>query len=115
MNTKWKPDIEQIMRGVEHETLEDAIAADLVSGIPFVGAVTDFLRLIDSGTKPRRVLQSVDLLSSPLPFSDVFTPTNTIAYLDKNGILPFKLDELNTLTEKLLPMKVLKNGIRKHK
>ncbi len=106
---KWKPDVEQIMRGVEHETIEDAIAADLVSGLPFIGAFTDFLRLIDSGTKPRRALQALDLVTSPVPILDQLTFTNTLLYLDKKGMLPVELDKINLFTEKLLPMRRNKN------
>lgn len=102
---RWKPDVEQIVRGVEHATLEDAIAADLVSGLPIVGAFTDFLRLVDSGTKPRRALQALDLITSPIPILDQLTFTNTIIYLDKKGMLPVELDKLNLFTEKLLPMR----------
>ena len=102
---RWKPDVEQIMRGVEHTTLEDAIAADLVSGLPFIGAITDFLRLVDSGTKPRRALQALDLITSPIPVLDQLTFTNTILYLDKKGMLPVELDKINSLTEKLIPMR----------
>lgn len=102
---KWKPDIEQIVSGVEHKTVEDAIAADLVSGLPIIGAITDFLRLIDSGTKPRRALQALDLITSPIPVLDQLTFTNTVLYLDKKGMLPIELDKINSLTEKLVPIR----------
>lgn len=93
--------LKQILIGVEHKSLEDAIAADLVSAVPIIGAVSDFMRVLDSETKPRKALQVLDLISSPVPLLDFVTPTNTIIYLDKKGRLPFKLSKIDSFTEKL--------------
>lgn len=95
----WKPDTEQILIGTEHKTLEDAVAADLVSAIPIVGAISDFIRLLDADTRPRKALQAIDLISEPIPVLNIVTPTNTLIYLDKKGLLPMKLEEI----EKFLP------------
>ncbi len=86
-----------ILIGTEHDTIEDAIAADLTSAIPIIGGITDFLRLIDSESRPKKVLQALDMITSPLPLSDVFTPTNTLLYLDKKGLLPFELEKIDEI------------------
>lgn len=104
---EWIPDTEQILIGTEHKTLEDAVAADLVSAIPIVGALSDFIRLLDADTRPRKALQTLDLLAEPIPILNIVTPTNTLIYLDKKGLLPMKLEEL----EAFLPPKA--NGVRK--
>lgn len=93
--------LEQILIGVEHESLEDAIAADLASAVPILGAVSDFFRVLDSETKPRKALQVLDLIAEPVPVLNLITPTNTVIYLDKKGMLPFKLSKIESFTEKL--------------
>lgn len=65
------------------DSIEDAIAADLVSSVPVIGAITDFFRLLDSKSRPKKALQAIDMLTSPLPLFDFVTPTNTLLYLDK--------------------------------
>ncbi len=50
-----------ILIGTEHNTIEDAIA-DITSAIPIIGGITDFLRLIDSESRPRKVLQALDMI-----------------------------------------------------
>lgn len=94
---RWKPDFKQIMTGTEHNTIQDAIAADVVSAIPALGTVSDFFRLIDADTRPRKALQSLDLITSALPFSDLFTPTNTLIFLDKKNMLPIPLETVDKL------------------
>lgn len=97
---KWKPDIKQIMTGTEHKTIHDAIAADIVSAIPVLGPVSDFFRLIDADTRPRKALQSLDFATSALPMSDLFTPTNTLIFLDKRNMLPIPLETIDKLFKK---------------
>lgn len=82
-----------IIVGTDHDSLEDAVAADLVSAIPIVGAISDFFRVVESESKPQKVLQTLDLISEPVPLINVITPTNTIMYLEKNGMLPFKFED----------------------
>lgn len=89
--------IKQIISGTEHETLEDAIAADLVSAIPLFGAASDFMRLLDSETRPQKALQAIDMLTEPVPIFNALTPTNTLLYLDKRGVLPVKLDNIDSI------------------
>lgn len=86
-----------IISGSNHEKIEDAIAADLVSALPIIGSISDFLRLIDSESRPQKVLQALDLITSPIPVADVFTPTNTLLYLNKKGALPFDLEKLDKI------------------
>lgn len=89
--------IQKILTGTDFATLEDAIAADLTSAVPIIGGITDFLRLLDSESRPQKALQALDMITSPLPFSDLVTPTNTLIYLDKRGFLPMKLDRIEEL------------------
>lgn len=86
-----------ILISTNHNTIEDAIAADLTSAVPIVGAITDFLRLLDSESRPQKALQALDMITSPLPLSDIITPTNTLLYLDKRGFLPFKLEQIEEI------------------
>ena len=92
-----KEKLKKIFTGTEHESIEDAIAADLVSAVPIVGALSDFFRLIDSESRPQKALQALDLITSPIPVVDAFTPTNTLIYLDKRGLLPMKLDKIDKI------------------
>lgn len=89
--------IKQILTGTEHDSIDDAIAADLISAFPIIGGITDFFRLLDSESRPQKALQAIDLITSPLPFVDIITPTNTLIYLDKKGFLPFKLDKMDEM------------------
>lgn len=85
------------MVGTEFDSIEDAIAADLVSSVPVIGAITDFFRLLDSESRPKKALQAIDMLTSPLPLFDFVTPTNTLLYLDKRGLLPVKLEKIDDM------------------
>lgn len=87
----------KIMVGTDFDSIEDAIAADLTSAVPIIGGITDFLRLLDSESRPQKALQAIDMITSPLPFSDIVTPTNTLIYLDKRGLLPFKLEKIDEI------------------
>lgn len=87
----------KVMVGTDFDSIEDAIAADLVSALPIVGAVTDFFRLLDSESRPQKALQAIDMITSPLPFVDFVTPTNTLLYLDKRGFLPMKLEKIEDM------------------
>ena len=87
----------KIMVGTDFDSIEDAIAADITSGIPVIGAITDFLRLLDSESRPQKALQAIDMITSPLPLSDIFTPTNTLVYLNKRGMLPFRLEKIDDI------------------
>ncbi len=89
--------VKKIITGTDFDSIEDAIAADLVSAIPIVGAVTDFFRLLDSESRPQKALQAVDMLLEPVPIINLVTPTNTLVYLDKRGLLPVKLDKIDKI------------------
>lgn len=87
--------IDNIVSGTKHDSLEEAIAADIVSSLPVAGIISDFVRVTNSKTRPRRTLQTFDLISSPIPIMDLFTPTNSLIYLNDNGKLPIKLEEID--------------------
>lgn len=89
--------LKNILTGTDFDRIEDAIAADLVSAIPIIGAASDFMRLLDSESRPQKALQAIDLITSPLPIVDVFTPTNTLLYLDKRGLLPVKIERIEEI------------------
>jgi len=93
MNKRTK----DILIGTDHATIEDAIAADITSALPIFGAIGDFLRLLDSESRPQKALQALDMITSPLPLSDVITPTNTLLYLNKKGLLPFELEKMDEM------------------
>lgn len=97
--------INNVLSGTKFDSIEDAIAADLVSAVPIIGAVSDFLRVLDSDTRPQKVLQMADFITEPVPLLSVVTPTNTLLYLDSKGILPFKFDEADNFFNKLNPIK----------
>ena len=85
------------MVGTDFDSIEDALAADITSAVPIIGGITDFLRLLDSESRPQKALQVLDMITSPLPFSDIFTPTNTLIYLNKKGLLPFELERIDQM------------------
>ena len=89
--------LKKVLVGTDFDSIEDAIAADLTSAVPIIGGITDFLRLLDSESRPQKALQVLDMITSPLPFSDVFTPTNTLIYLNKKGLLPFELERIDQM------------------
>lgn len=82
------------MTGTEHKTLQDAIAADLVSAIPVIGGISDFIRVLESETRPQKALQALDFVTEPIP---LITPTNTILYLDRNKMLPIPLETIDKI------------------
>lgn len=83
-------DIDRVLFSSDHNSLNEAIIADLVSAIPIVGAVGDFFRSVNANTERKRVLQILDLITEPLP---LITPTNTLLYLDKTGQIDLKFIE----------------------
>lgn len=92
--------LNEIFAGTNHERIEDAIAADLVSAIPVIGAFTDFLRVLDSETRPQKALQMIDTLTEPVPILNIVTPTNTVLYLNEKGMLPVNLERIDSLFKK---------------
>lgn len=73
-------DINRVLFSSDHESINEAILADIISAIPVVGEIGDFFKSVEAKSERKRVLQIFDLISGPLP-----TPTNTILYLDKTG------------------------------
>jgi len=85
-----------------HDNLLEAIIADLVDAIPFLGDVTNLVRVVNAIDKNEEAyitaLQAGDLLLSPIfefvwtsstetlpiiDLLDLITPTNTLTYLLK--------------------------------
>ncbi len=95
--------IKNILAGTKFDSIEDAIAADLASAVPIFGAVSDFLRVLDSDTKPQKALQILDFATEPVPILSLITPTNTLLYLDSKGLLPVKLNEAEKFFDKFSP------------
>jgi len=95
-------DFKKLMSGTDFDTIEDAMAADLVSAIPLIGTISDFSRLLDSETRPQKALQALDMITSPIPLFDLVTPTNTIIYLNKKGLLPVELEKIDNIFKNLL-------------
>lgn len=78
-------DIDRVLFSSDHNSLNEAVLADLVSALPLIGAVGDFFRAVEANTQRKRVLQILDLIAEPLPIINQLTPTNTLLFLDKTG------------------------------
>jgi len=90
-------DIERVLFGSDHASLNEAILADLASALPVVGEIGDFFRAVQANSERKRVLQIFDLISGPLP-----TPTNTILFLDKTGTIDLSFIEDVIKTAKIM-------------
>uniref|UniRef100_A0A6M3M6B4 Uncharacterized protein n=1 Tax=viral metagenome TaxID=1070528 RepID=A0A6M3M6B4_9ZZZZ len=90
-------DLERVLFGSDHASINEAILADLVSALPVVGEIGDFFRAVEAKTERKRVLQIFDLISGPLP-----TPTNTILFLDKTGTIDLGFIEDVIKTAKIM-------------
>ena len=90
-------DIERVLFSSDHNSLNEAILADIVSALPVVGEIGDFFRAVEAKSERKRVLQIFDLISGPLP-----TPTNTILFLDKTGKIDLSFIEDVIKTVKLV-------------
>jgi len=96
--------VKRILFAPSHNDLGEAVIADLVDAIPFLGDLTNLVRVINAIDKKEdefiTALQTGDLLigvlgeiaetsiTKMLPlvdFLDLLTPTNTISYLLKRG------------------------------
>ena len=85
MKNQKELDISKIMFSPDQDTLEEAILADIVSGIPIVGDITDFIRASKSDTERKRAMQILDTITGPIPIISQLTFTNTALFLDKTG------------------------------
>lgn len=90
-------DIERVLFSSDHNSLHEAILADIVSALPVVGEIGDFFRAVEAKSERKRVLQIFDLISGPLP-----TPTNTILFLDKTGKIDLRFIEDIIKTAKII-------------
>jgi len=90
-------DINRVLFSSDHESINEAILADLLSAIPVVGEIGDFFRAVEAKSERKRVLQIFDLVSGPIP-----TPTNTILYLDKTGKIDLSFIEDVLKTAKMV-------------
>lgn len=77
----------QVIFGVNHTTLPQALIADLVDAIPILGEVSGVTRVRLSDSKQRRFLQGLDLAIDAVPvigpIADVFLPANTLMFIDR--------------------------------
>lgn len=96
-------DLDRVLFGSDHNSIDEAMLADLLSALPLVGMIGDFFRSVDAKTQRQKILQMLDMLSEPLPFINILTPTNTLLFLDKTG----KID-LDFLDELIKSAKMLK-------
>lgn len=95
-------DINRVLFGSDFETVEEAIAADLLSGIPVLGGIGDFFRVTNADTKRKRALQMLDAISGSIPVIGQLTFTNTLLYLDKTGKIDLsKVDEFLQAAQRL--------------
>jgi len=89
----------EILGGTDHQDLPDAIIADILDIIPIIGDISNAFRVVDAAgkgneyqRKKKVVMQLIDALSGSAPdpigaILDAITPTNTILYLSKKGVL----------------------------
>lgn len=84
-------DINRVLFASDFANIREAIAADIVSGIPIIGEITDFLRVTNADTKRKRSLQFLDALTDPIPILGQITFTNTLLHLDKEGKIDLKV------------------------
>lgn len=77
----------QTLFGVNHETLPQALIADLVDIVPILGEVSGVTRVRLSDSKQRRFLQGLDLAVDAIPvigpIADILLPANTLMFLDR--------------------------------
>ncbi len=86
-------DIDRVLFSSDQASFNEAVLADLVSALPVVGPITDFVRAINADTRRKRALQVLDLIAEPLPIINILTPTNMLLYLDKTGKIDLKFIE----------------------
>ena len=83
--------LKRILFSAEHDSLAEAVLADLVDAIPILGDLTNAMRVKDAMDKnlPDRtlLLQLGDLIGGIIPglgdVFDIISPTNTLTYLLK--------------------------------
>ena len=78
----------QVLFGIEHENLPQAFLADIVDALPILGEISDVSRIRLAKEQGRRFMHAVDLAVDILPpplstVADLFLPTNTLWYLEK--------------------------------
>jgi len=85
--------IMRILTSTDHRDLTEAILADAVDAIPFIGDATNTLRLKNlaeqRGNDTALLLQGIDFIIGLAPVAgdvaDILTPTNTLLYLMEKG------------------------------
>ncbi|MCD6199449.1 MAG: hypothetical protein J7K15_12925 [Deltaproteobacteria bacterium] len=78
----------RILTSSKHDSLAEAILADLIDALPIIGDITNLLRVMDAIERKDDLvlaLQAGDLLGGLPPIIgeifDILSPTNTIAYI----------------------------------
>ena len=80
----------RIFTKAEHESIGEAITADIVDAIPIIGTITDFARISDLEHREGTAydLAFISYLIDAIPvlgdIADIIAPTNTLLYLFKN-------------------------------
>lgn len=94
----------KVLTSPSHDDLVEAVLADLVDAVPFLGDLSNLIRVINAISSKEEdyiiALQTGDLLLSPIfefvwtsstrtlpiiDLLDLITPTNTLTYLIKKG------------------------------
>lgn len=88
-----KAELEKLIKApftTEHDSLLEAIVADLADAVPIIGEVAGIMRIMEAKDKKddlRLLLETGDLVAGLPPvigeILDALTPTNTIIYLMK--------------------------------
>lgn len=78
----------EVLFGTKHERLPEAVIADILDTVPFIGDIGNAVRTVKEENERRRAMQMFDTLagSIPDPFGgiiDVLTPTNTFIFVNK--------------------------------
>ena len=99
---KWTKKALRAAVSSTHESLEEAIAADIIDVIPVAGDAANALRVIDAAQQkdPMRFgLQAGDYVIGLLPIigtiGDLVTPTNTLVFVLKKQKLDEELERIS--------------------
>lgn len=99
---KWTKKALRAAVSTTHESLDEAIAADVIDVIPIAGDYANALRVVDAAQQkdPLRFgLQTGDMILGAVPvigfIGDLLTPTNTLVFILKKQKLEKKLEKMS--------------------
>jgi len=102
---KMRNDLNRVLFTTQHKNLIEAMIADVVDTIPFLGDITEVERLADAkrlGDKDAITAHGIDVvfgeIADAIPvvgefidsFLDALLPANTLLYLKRRGIIDWK-------------------------